>query len=127
MRHIALLPLWREREGLSVSGACGLPLIDRQYAQVEIKRGLYCPRLPAVRLPTVRFGSKGRPSGAADLGLFNPHVWTSEACRTTSEKCHKPTSGNERAAQKAALAYKCDITSTCKYQSGDYSLETFPL
>ena len=57
MRHIALLPLWREREGLSVSGACGLPLIARQYAQVEIKRGLYCPRLPAVRLPTVRFGS----------------------------------------------------------------------
>jgi hypothetical protein len=35
--------------------------------------------------------------------------------------------GNERAAQISALAYKCNVTSTCKYQSGDYSLETFPL
>jgi len=30
---------------------------------------------------------KRRPSGAADLGLFNPKQRTSEDCRSTSEKC----------------------------------------
>jgi hypothetical protein len=30
---------------------------------------------------------KGRPSGAADLGLFTPQQRTSEDCRSTSEKC----------------------------------------
>ena len=37
MRHVALPRLWRERKELSVSGACGLPLIVRQYAQAEIR------------------------------------------------------------------------------------------
>src|SRR5258705_2864371 len=51
MWHCALPRLWRERKELSVSGACSLPLIAGQYAQVEIKRGLYCPRLLAARRP----------------------------------------------------------------------------
>ena len=38
MRHVPLPRLWRERKDLSVSGACGLPLIVRQYAQAEIPR-----------------------------------------------------------------------------------------
>ena len=41
MRHIALPRLWRERKKLSLSGACGLPLIARQYAQAEIQRGFW--------------------------------------------------------------------------------------
>ncbi len=32
---------------------------------------------------------KRRPSGAADLGPFNPQQRTSEHCRRRSEKCHK--------------------------------------
>ena len=44
MRHVALPRLWRERKELSVSGACGLPSMARQYAPVEIKRGVYRPR-----------------------------------------------------------------------------------
>src|SRR3954454_18469895 len=51
MWHIARPRLWRERKEISVSGACGLPLMAGQYAQVHIKRGLYCLRLPAVRCP----------------------------------------------------------------------------
>ena len=61
MRHSALPRLWRERKELSVSGACSLPLIAGQYAQVEIKRGLYCPWLPAVQcLLWVRLCCKSR-------------------------------------------------------------------
>jgi hypothetical protein len=35
--------------------------------------------------------------------------------------------GQGKGRSKAALAYKCNFTSTCRYQSGDCSLETFPL
>src|SRR4029453_15179740 len=39
-------------------------------------------------VPNVRLGSRG-PSGAADLGLFNPKQRTLEDGRSTSEKCQQ--------------------------------------
>ena len=57
-------------------GFCGLR--NRQVSQTFLGRPLRVKR---------------RPSGAANLGLFNPQRRTSEDCRSTSEKCHEPTSG----------------------------------
>jgi hypothetical protein len=57
---------------------------------------------PVCLRANVRVGVKRRPSGAADLGLFNPQQRTSEDCRRTSEKCQQQKWNSHRPMKVAA-------------------------